>query len=224
MDFPARLERVRVAAGISKNALAKAIGISQPFISELESGRKSPSLQTIERICEYLGLTLAEFFADDPAPTMPADVRRITDMALRIKPRQRKLLIDVIQEWTGDMDKDEPKEIHTKVSTKAFEASTDYLLERTDLSDLRPQKPRSTLLALDSWKSAKDFPDAYSVIIQIQAARRLPFEWVKQTIDEALDYFHFELPKEGSQAAHTSGAASEGGSGISLGPGQVRKR
>jgi transcriptional regulator with XRE-family HTH domain len=120
VDFPARFERVRVAAGISKNALAKAIGISQPFISELESGRKSPSLQTIERICEYLGITLAEFFADDITPIVPADVRRITDMALCLKPRQRKLLIDVIQEWTGSMDKEEPRKINTRVSTIAM--------------------------------------------------------------------------------------------------------
>ena len=103
--------------------------------------------------------------------------------------------------------------------------STDYLLCRTDIPNFPIAESTPTPLpALDSWKGAKDFPDAYPVIIRIQAVRQLPFEWMKQTIDEALDYFHFELPKEGSQAAHTSGAASEGGSGISLGPGQVRKR
>ena len=40
--------------GLSQYKLAKIVGITQSFINEIESGRKSPSIEVFFRICEAL--------------------------------------------------------------------------------------------------------------------------------------------------------------------------
>ena len=44
----------REALGLSQHQLAKQLGITQTFLSEIERGRKSPSLEQFFRICEAL--------------------------------------------------------------------------------------------------------------------------------------------------------------------------
>lgn len=47
---------------LSQNQLAKMIGISQPFVNEIESGRKTPSLEVFFEICKALEI---ELFIDE---------------------------------------------------------------------------------------------------------------------------------------------------------------
>ena len=42
--------------GISQYRLAKDLGITQTFLSEIERGRKNPSLEQFFRICEALDI------------------------------------------------------------------------------------------------------------------------------------------------------------------------
>lgn len=49
------LVRVRVEAGLSQAALARAAGTSRPTLSAYEHGRKSPTLETALRIIEAAG-------------------------------------------------------------------------------------------------------------------------------------------------------------------------
>lgn len=42
-DYRAIIRDVRIARGLSQNKLAKLVGISQPFMREIECGRKNPS-------------------------------------------------------------------------------------------------------------------------------------------------------------------------------------
>ena len=44
----------REALGLSQHKLAKQLGITQTFLSEIERGRKNPSLELFFRICEAL--------------------------------------------------------------------------------------------------------------------------------------------------------------------------
>ncbi len=43
------LRRLRRAKGLTQTAVAKAVEISQPYVSAVESGRKVPSLPVINR-------------------------------------------------------------------------------------------------------------------------------------------------------------------------------
>lgn len=63
IDYKTILKNKRLALGISQNKLAKSIGITQTFLSEIESGRKAPSVEVLFRICEELDI---QVFPDTP--------------------------------------------------------------------------------------------------------------------------------------------------------------
>lgn len=47
---------------ITLNELAKQIGVTQPSISGLATGKLKPSLDTIEKLCEALDVEVGELF------------------------------------------------------------------------------------------------------------------------------------------------------------------
>ena len=57
------LRRIRVAADLSQQRLAKALGVRQSTISKYESGERQVGFIELRRICGVLGLTLADFVA-----------------------------------------------------------------------------------------------------------------------------------------------------------------
>jgi len=55
------IKNKRIKLGISQNKLAKLVGITQPFMNEIESGRKNPSIEVLQKICFELSI---EMFCD----------------------------------------------------------------------------------------------------------------------------------------------------------------
>ena len=49
------VRRARLGAGLSQEALAERAGLSQVYISQIESAKTAASVDTIERIAEGLG-------------------------------------------------------------------------------------------------------------------------------------------------------------------------
>jgi transcriptional regulator with XRE-family HTH domain len=61
-----RVLRLRKAAGITQTNLASAVGLTQPgFISNIEKGRKFPSLSTIVRLADLFNIPVDYLFALD---------------------------------------------------------------------------------------------------------------------------------------------------------------
>lgn len=57
-EYRAIFRQHREAKGISQYRLAKDLGMTPTFISEIEGGRKNPSLEVFFRICEALDIQL----------------------------------------------------------------------------------------------------------------------------------------------------------------------
>lgn len=55
MDGVGIIERARRAAGLTQGELARRAHTSRPTLSAYENGRKSPSLQTLERLLAEAG-------------------------------------------------------------------------------------------------------------------------------------------------------------------------
>jgi DNA-binding XRE family transcriptional regulator len=55
-----KIRQLRIAKDYSVEALAQKAGMKRPNLSRLESGKHQPSLETLERIAEALGVTIAE--------------------------------------------------------------------------------------------------------------------------------------------------------------------
>ena len=54
----------RIAAGLTQTAVAKRSGINRSYLSRLESGRRNPTLATLERLAKTLKVTPGTFFED----------------------------------------------------------------------------------------------------------------------------------------------------------------
>jgi len=65
MKLGSKLKRLRLARGYTQEELADRCDLSRSFISQLESDKVSPSVETLERILRVLGTDLKHFFSDE---------------------------------------------------------------------------------------------------------------------------------------------------------------
>jgi len=64
------LRDVRTRQGMSVRALAARAGCSPSFISQVEHGQASPSISSLERLVQALGMTLGDFFRENSPPAV----------------------------------------------------------------------------------------------------------------------------------------------------------
>lgn len=57
-DYRQILREKRLALKITQTNLAKEVGITQTFMSEIENGRKTPSVDVLFKICNALDIKL----------------------------------------------------------------------------------------------------------------------------------------------------------------------
>jgi len=62
VDVAARLHDLREEQGISMRALAQKSGLSANALSMIERGRASPSVSTLSKLADALGISITEFF------------------------------------------------------------------------------------------------------------------------------------------------------------------
>ena len=61
-DFALRLAQLREKKNISAREMSLAIGQNPGYINNIESGKSLPSLPGVFYICDYLGISVSEFF------------------------------------------------------------------------------------------------------------------------------------------------------------------
>lgn len=100
MDVVDRIEQLREKAGLSVNQLAKRAGVGQASLSQVVNRKNKPSLDTLERLCDVFGITLAEFFSESPdQATMLRWQERIQRIE-HLPPEKREALIQFIDVFT----------------------------------------------------------------------------------------------------------------------------
>jgi transcriptional regulator with XRE-family HTH domain len=71
MDEPKpmrELTRIREERGLSQQGLADASGVNKATINQIERGRRSPNLETLEKLAGALAVEVADFFPKAQAP------------------------------------------------------------------------------------------------------------------------------------------------------------
>jgi transcriptional regulator with XRE-family HTH domain len=73
------LRLLRVYSDMTQKDMAEALGVSQSFLSEVEKGRKQPTLELLHRYGERLGVPLSSlmFFAEEIDPVTRSGKARI---------------------------------------------------------------------------------------------------------------------------------------------------
>ena len=60
-SFAKVLRRLRTEKGFSQESFGFKVDLHRTYISQLERGLKSPSLNTLQRICNALDITMSRF-------------------------------------------------------------------------------------------------------------------------------------------------------------------
>ena len=121
MDIGKRLREARIRQGLVIDDVASASGLSRAYISQVETGKASPSIQTVQKLAATLGVSVSSLFVDDHAgctvireaerlhvhfgePTNVEDERRVIQF-LSPPGRQLELVVVEIPARSSAMDK-----------------------------------------------------------------------------------------------------------------------
>lgn len=96
MDIHSKLNRMIEEKGWSINRLANEAGLTQSTLSSVFIRQTIPSIPTLQKVCAALGVTLSEFFAEEPTE-LPSDIRRMMDIAKTLSPRQREKILELME-------------------------------------------------------------------------------------------------------------------------------
>ena len=96
-DYANRIKNIRVQYGVSAYKLAKELDVVQATISKIETGKGLPSLQLLEKFCDYFNITLTEFFVDTKKETskssnLNVSTEELVDMYIKKYPDRSGLI------------------------------------------------------------------------------------------------------------------------------------
>lgn len=105
LDAPNRIRELRLAAGLSQQALGDRIGVSKVTISDLERGNMKLDTEYMRRLARALDVQPADLLplSDNP-DGLTADERRLIAQLRAADPDQReqvRKVADVIAPWHG---------------------------------------------------------------------------------------------------------------------------
>lgn len=93
-----RIEQLCEKKHISRYRLAQKSGIAQSSISTLLNRKSVPTIQTLEKICEGLDITLAQFFAgDEEIPDLTLEQKELLSDWNLMDEHQKELVKAYIQ-------------------------------------------------------------------------------------------------------------------------------
>ena len=99
----AKLRHFRLRKGISQEQLALECELNVNTIGMIERGQKNPTVFTLQRICDGLGISLATLFLYDGSGETAAEdtLRHIEAMLRQMPPRDVERVARIIEELAG---------------------------------------------------------------------------------------------------------------------------
>ena len=98
MDILKKITEMRMERNWSEYELAERAELTQSTISSWYRKNLIPSIPSLERICEAFGISLSQFFLDDPtqSPKLTKEQDEILKLWNRLSKGQRKKLADFL--------------------------------------------------------------------------------------------------------------------------------
>ena len=100
----ARVEQLLKEKHMSMNALMKETEISTTIYqwkkNASRDATRSPSLKSIEKICQFFGISLSYFFAENESEENEVKTRELIAMLSRLNKAQLDVLTDFLREFT----------------------------------------------------------------------------------------------------------------------------
>lgn len=164
--FAAELKRRREKAGMTQDALAAKIGVRWNTIARLETGKRRPSIEMLEKLAETLPCRIRDLLPEEK-PTMATDTVREPSMkgaptyfrACVIEARQRRILgRDINTGRAARADYSHPG-WHLAIHVDEY-LEEEALEDLARLRDLRGEELERELLAFFD----KEFPGCMALI------------------------------------------------------------
>lgn len=100
----ARVEQLLKEKHMSMNALMKETEISTTMYQWKKNASRvatrSPSLKSIEKICQFFGISLSYFFAENESEETEVKLRELVSMLERLNKEQLDVLTDFLKAFT----------------------------------------------------------------------------------------------------------------------------
>lgn len=94
-EFALRLAKLRAKKGVSARDMSLSIGQNPGYINNIETGRAMPSLPGLMYICEYLGISVREFF--DTENENPGKIGVIIENLKKLDEAQLDTIASLVQ-------------------------------------------------------------------------------------------------------------------------------
>ena len=92
-----RLREAREGLGLSQEAVAARARLNTSYLSQIERGKKAPSLDVLVRIAEAVNLSLGELFADGGGAAPALELREVERLLAGVPEERRPALLGLIR-------------------------------------------------------------------------------------------------------------------------------
>ena len=96
MDAKARIRALMAERGWSEYRLAIASGLSQSTVANIFNRNTTPSISTLEAICNGFGITLSQFFADGRLVELTEDQLQLFEAWKGLSAEQKRVFYELI--------------------------------------------------------------------------------------------------------------------------------
>jgi transcriptional regulator with XRE-family HTH domain len=99
MKIGRKLRELRLAGKLSQGDIEQRTGLLRAYTSRVENGRVSPSIGTLEKYAEALGIPLYALFYDGPRRTeldVKLDNKKVRRDAAKNQPPQYELFVETV--------------------------------------------------------------------------------------------------------------------------------
>lgn len=108
-EVGAKIKYLRQKRGLSQEALALSCDMNPAFLGHVERGMRSPTLNTLQRICDGLGITLTELLLTELDATAAstgcaAAIQHVTDRMRQLTPSQAAHIADMVEQAVQLLD------------------------------------------------------------------------------------------------------------------------
>lgn len=101
-DILGRIEQERLARGWSEYTLAENSGLTQSTISTWRRRNLQHSVASLEKICSGLGITLAQFFQENPGVSLSAEQAELLSLWGNFSPDQRSAFLQLLRSLSNE--------------------------------------------------------------------------------------------------------------------------
>jgi transcriptional regulator with XRE-family HTH domain len=96
-----KIDRLRYGKGLTFYALAKLSGVAESTINKWVNEDVVPRIDALQKICKALGMTLADFFAENNTVELTADKKELFNNWLLLSQEEKTAIIAHIKSYTS---------------------------------------------------------------------------------------------------------------------------